>query len=161
MAKTVGLVVAAILLGVVMLNLVDEGGTSKAVPTSTTAKPVATSTTAGGDTSTTVAATGGKKPAELRVIVLNASGVSGVAKRVSTELRNQGYVNQQAAGTAGTQRAGSTVACKPGLDAEAAALVKKVTGKPTVVAWPATLPKMSSGTVGADVECIVVIGRTA
>jgi hypothetical protein len=165
LAKTVGLVLAAILLGVVMLNLVDDGGSSSTAKSTTTVKPVATTTTAGNGSSSTTLPVAGKKPAELRVVVLNGSGTSGVARRVATALRTAGYVNQQAAGTLGTQQVGSTVHCKSGLDAESAALVAAVVKLegPNVKAavWPTTPPKMSAGSVGADVECIVIVGRTA
>ncbi len=164
LAKTVGLVLAAIVLGVVMLNLVDDGGSSSTTAkTTTTVKAAATTTTAAGASTTTVAA--GKKPALLRVIVLNGSGTVGVARRVANALRTAGYVNQQAPGTLGTQQVGSTVHCKAGLDAESTALVAAVVKlegpKVQAATWPTTMPKMSSGSVGSDVECIVIVGRTA
>ncbi len=162
MLKTVGLLLAAFILGVVMLNVIDDGSTSS------TKKPPSTTTTHAGKgshnsttTSSTTPKTTAKQlaPAQIHLIVLNASGVNHVAANVSSAIRGHGYTSQETAETAPATRKGSAVQCRPGLTREANALVLQVGNKSKVEPFPGTLPKLKSGTsVPATVQCIVIIG---
>ena len=168
MAKTVGLLLVAFILGVVMLNIFDDTGDATKVVTSrsttTTAnkgsEPGVTTTTA--DTSgTTVAALA---PAQVRLIVVNASGVNGVAKTTRDALKAKGYTAQEEPNTLAATRKGSAVQCRAGLSREATALVTQLTNKTNKVvaeAFPAAMPKLGKGTIPASVQCIVVIGKSA
>ena len=161
MLKTVGLLAAAIILGVVLINITDSGkvSTNKQPVTSTTKK--STSTTQSGDVTTTTVKKSGitLKPAEVRVIVLNGSGVSGVAGNVSKAIKKKGYTNQPQANTLKTTRTGSAVQCKSGLTEEAKALAIQVANKSKVEPFPSTLPVLKTGAVDANVQCIVIIGK--
>ena len=168
MLKTVGLIVAAILIGVVLLNVVDDGTAKTAKPGTTTptkAKPNR-GTTDGSvpdkTTSTTATSnTNPKKPAEIKVIVLNGSGVTKVAGNMAKAIKAKGYTNQLPADTLAATRTGSAVQCRAGLETEAKALAVQVANKAKVEPFPATLPKLAKQTakVDATVQCIVIIGK--
>src|SRR5882672_5032639 len=91
-----GLIAVAIVIGLALLQVVDNGngggkGSGKvaaATTTSTTAAGASTTTTAKGATATTGAL---KPPAEVQVVVLNGSGIAGNAGVVSTKLGALGY----------------------------------------------------------------------
>ncbi len=169
MAKTVGLLLVAFILGVVMLNIFDDAGdkNTKVVTgnstTTTTDKnsDPGASTTTQGSTATTGAVLA---PAQIRLIVLNGSGVNGVAKTTANALKAKGYSAQEEPNTAPATRKGSAVQCRSGLSREAAALVQQLTNKSNKVVsedFPATLPKLAKGTIPASVQCIVIIGATS
>jgi hypothetical protein len=119
-----------------------------------TTKAAATATTKA-TTVTTVAAAKLKKVADTKVIVYNASGVNGVASNMSNKLKSVGY-NVTDTGNLDPVRTGTTVACRAGLDAEAARLANDVGGGATASAFPANPPKGSD----AD-DCIVILGKAA
>jgi LytR cell envelope-related transcriptional attenuator len=163
--KTVCLILGAILIGVVLLNVVDDGtaSTSKPVGTTSTTKgkgPNTTGSVPNSVTPTTKATTTPKKPAEVKVMVLNGSGVNGVAGTMSKALKGKGYTLQLDANTLVTTRKGSAVQCRVGLDAEAKALAVQVANKSKVEPFPATMPKLKLSTDKIDptVQCLVILG---
>ncbi len=163
--KTVCLILGAILIGVVLLNVVDDGtaSTTKPVGESTTTKGNGTGTTSsvpGSTTPTTKATTTPKKPAEIKVMVINGSGVNGVAGTMSKALKGKGYSSQLDANTLAATRTGSAVQCRAGLDAEAKALAVQVANKSKVEPFPATMPKLklSTDTIDPTVQCLVILG---
>lgn len=164
--KTVCLILGAILIGVVLLNVVDDGtaSTSKPVGETTTTKGKGTGTTnsvpGGTTTPTTKATTAPKKPAEIKVMVINGSGVNGVAGTMSKALKGKGYSLQLDANTLAATRKGSAVQCRSGLDAEAKALAVQVANKSKVEPFPATMPKLkvSTDTIDPTVQCLVILG---
>ena len=164
MIKTVGLLIAAFILGIVMLNVIEPGDAKSAKSPKTT-----TSTTipkgAGGTTSTTKSNVnpGGKEmtKSQIRVIVLNASGVNKVAATMSASLKKVGYTTQEAPGTALTTRKGTAVQCRADLGREAATLVRQVQNKAKVEPFPLSLPKTKDGkTIPSSVQCIVILGKS-
>lgn len=137
------LIGVAVLIGILLLQVVDSGGTG----------PAASSGSNGGDTTTTTEG-GARVPQEVIVIVFNASGLSGAAGTQTNELRGLGY-QMLPAGNAASQQVGSTVACQAGYEAEAEALLAVVDGA-TPGAFPAPVP------AGAEsANCIVVVGKAA
>lgn len=161
MIKTAGLVVVAIILGVVMLNIIDDGsskpGSPIARPTTTTVAKTTTTTRGAHSTTTTRPAGPVRTPAQLRIVVLNAgSGVSGFASTMTSTLASKGYVNHGTAGNT-SARSGRAVACRAGLSREAAALATAVGGKAAVIAFPDTPP----AGVDKTVDCIVLLGKTS
>lgn len=163
MAKTAGLVLLAIIIGVIMLNVIDDGAPSSAnkpAATPTTKKPT-TSTTKPGTKATTTTATAKPAaqltPAQLRVIVLNAgSGVNKGASALSDELRAKGYKNQGTPGNTSTVQ-GVLVECRSGLDREAAALATATGHGAKVAPFPATPP----AGVDSSTNCIVLRGKSS
>ena len=150
-ARGTGLIAVALVIGIVLLQWSDTSTDAAAggapPPTGT---PVAPETT-----TATTAPPGPKAPAELAVLVLNASGKNLQAKPMSDRLAVVGY-RTLTPGNA-TRRPDSVVLCKAGLDSEAAALAA-ATGLP---ATTGVLDEAAAaGMEGAsEADCVVIIGE--
>lgn len=154
-ARGAVLVVIAVVIGLFLLrNGLD---TSEAVrsegPSSDNGSTVTTS-----DESTTTTAPPSRLPAEVPTIVLNDSGISGVAGRYSEALASAGYkltnpdgANADAPGDAAV----TVVYFVPGFEAEAEA-VRVAIGAPATVV-PVALPTTPPGPI-ASASVVVVIG---
>jgi hypothetical protein len=159
LAKGAGLVLLAIIIGVVLLQVVDDGKSgpvSAASPTTTTtAKSTTTNANSGTTTTTKKPTTPAKSPDQVRVVVLNAGAKTGAAKAMSTALRSKGYTNQpnQATDWANKTQTGNTVLCKAGLDREAASLALAVGSGTKTAAFPTPPPPSSN-----NVDCVVAVG---
>jgi hypothetical protein len=180
-AVLVGLLVVVGIVGLQVLDDSSPSGSSVVVTTSTvsgqttvpgatttapaataTTKPAATATTK--PTSTTKATTSKstatttvttKKPADIKVVVYNASGVSQLAENMSNQLKSVGY-NASVGGNL-TQRTGTIVQCKAGMDVEATKLANDGVGKgASVTPYPAHAP-----TGAGDADCIVTLGKSS
>jgi hypothetical protein len=139
------LIGVAVIIGIVLLQVVDEGGTG----------PSASSNNNGNGSSVTTTTEGGARvPQEVVVAVFNASGLSGAAQTQANELRGLGYQTLPAANAA-SQQTGSTVACQSGYEQEADGLIAVVDGA-TIAAFPTPIP---AGAEGA--HCIVTVGKAA
>ena len=175
-AVLVGLLVIVGIIGLQVLDDSSPGSTDvtattstvpgqTTLPTSTTAaaatattKPAATATTKPSTATTAKAATATtlktRKPADIKVVVFNASGVSQMAENMSNQLKAVGY-NSSVGGNL-TERTGTIVQCKAGLEAEAAKLANDGVGKgASVTPYPAHPP-----TNAGDADCIVTLGKT-
>lgn len=155
------LIGVAVIIGIVLLQVVDDGtgppigdrggGNGKAAAATSTTKPSSsssTSTTAGGGTS------GTKQPGEITVQVLNGSGVARAAATLAQKLQAGGY---QAAGTNDTaSQQGTVVYCASGLDKEGAALAAAVGSDPPARAEALPMPLPENADPSA--ACIVVVG---
>ncbi|MCU1458019.1 MAG: LytR cell envelope-related transcriptional attenuator [Actinomycetia bacterium] len=176
-----GLIAVAIVIGLALLQVVDNGGgggkgggtvaagttttTTTAAGGTTTTAPGGTTTTAKGATTTTKAL---KPPAEVQVVVLNASGIAGNAAAVSSKLTPLGYKALTPGNATGTT--GTTVYFKPGYDGEATALaaslatpLKSAPGASPIVGAPKPIPVpapagWSAGTGVQNANLIVVVG---
>jgi LytR cell envelope-related transcriptional attenuator len=157
LAKGAGLVLIAIIIGIVLLQVVDDGSdgpvsASQGNTTTTTTEPRNDSTTPT-TTGTTTASTPAKSPEQLRVIVLNAGAATGAAGDLSDELRSKGYTNQAQAGDwPDVNGRGRSVFCKAGSEQEAAALAVAA-GNAKTGEFPDPPPPGAE-----DVDCIVAIG---
>jgi LytR cell envelope-related transcriptional attenuator len=159
-AKGAGLIGLAVVIGIVLLNVVDDGSTSVSGSGSgsngaTTTVPPTDSTD---DTTETTADTVPvKTPAELSVLVLNGGAPQGAARTMSENLRLQQYTNQlEASDWADRAQEGNVVMCKAGLDQEGAALAIAVGQGTPVEPFADPAPP---GSEAAD--CVVVVGATA
>jgi hypothetical protein len=148
------LVGAAVVVGIVLLQIVDNGSPGpvgrKATTTASTTSTTTSSTT---KTTTTSKTTAAKKPAQVRLLVLNAGAPSGSAASVSATLKGKGYTNQGTPGNDPNHSAGKTVLCRAGLTREAttlAVLLGTGTTKSTI-GNPAP-----PGSTGFD--CVVLVG---
>jgi LytR cell envelope-related transcriptional attenuator len=145
-ARGAALIGVAVVIGIVLLQVVDKGspgGSGGSTPTvATNPNNGGSSTTQGGDV---------HPPQEVRLLVLNGSGVAMAAATEANKLRGLGYAIA-GTGNAATQ-AGATVQCRTGFDKEAAALAKAVGGGAAVSAFPDVPP---AGAENAD--CLVTIG---
>jgi hypothetical protein len=153
------LIGVAVVIGIVLLQVVDNDTTGPIGDGGTAASTASTTTTtkAGQQSTTTTAgaaAGGARQPSELSVQVLNGSGVSGAAGTLSSKLQSSGY--QMLAPTDTTAASGTTVYCTGGLDREASALAAAVGGDPPPGAQALPSPPPSGADSGAN--CVVVIG---
>ena len=150
-ARGTGLIAVALLIGIVLLQwsdtTTDAAAGGQPPPVGTPVAPTETTTT-------TTAPAGPKAPADLRVLVLNATGKAQQAKPMSDRLAVVGY-HTLTPGNA-TRRPDSVVLCRAGLDKEAAALVA-ATGLP---AKAGVLDEAATaGMEGAsEADCAVIIG---
>ena len=152
-ARGTGLIAVALAIGIVLLQWSDAstdaaaGGRPPVV--GTPAAPTESSTT-----TVTAAPAGPRAPAELTVLVLNASGRNNQAKPMSDRLAVVGYRTLTPGTTA--RRPDSVVLCKPGLGREATALVA-ATGLP---ATKQTLDAAAAAGLqgAAQADCVVIIG---
>lgn len=158
------LIGAAVVLGIVLLQVVDSGsprdfgdGGGSTATSSTTS----TTAPASGSTTTTTAAKSGskggaavKQPGEIRVQVLNGSGVQGAAASMSQKLQSSGYVVVEPTDT--SSATGNAVYCTSGLDEEAAALAAAAGTDPAATA--AAMPDPPPSGTDSSANCVVVLG---
>jgi hypothetical protein len=152
------LVGAAVVLGIVLLQVVDDGSSGPVAagrkPTTTTSSTTTTTRARTKKTTTTTKTTTAvKKPAQIRLLVLNAGAPTGSAARVSTTLRGKGYTNQGKAGNDPTHRSGTAVLCRAGFTREAATLAVLLGTGTTKGPIGSPAPPGSTG-----YDCVVLIG---
>jgi LytR cell envelope-related transcriptional attenuator len=144
-ARGAALIGLAVIIGIVLLQVVDNGSGGSGVT------PPSAAGNAGGTTSTTKADNG--RPAqEVTVFVQNGSGVANAAATKANELRGLGYAIA-GTGNAAVQQ-GSSVACASGYDKEAQGLSQIIGAGTSVAAFPSTPPADA-----ATANCIVTIGK--
>lgn len=141
MARGIALIVAAIVLGVVLLNATDSP--EPFVPKVTAADGATTTTTTASGSSTsastsTTAPAKAHKPSEVTVLVVNGSGVSGAAGRIATTLGAAGYLLKPSGNT--SPAVASNVYFKPGYEADARAIAGRLTPAPGVLPMPDPTP---------------------
>jgi hypothetical protein len=135
----------AVVIGIVLLQVVDEGG-SVGGPSASGNGVSRTTTTSG---------TGAHPVQEVSVLVLNGSGVPQAANTKAAELRALGYPIVGAENAPQIQN-GTTVQCRAGYEQEATALAKAVdpSGAATTGAFPDPAPAGSESAI-----CIVTVGK--
>jgi LytR cell envelope-related transcriptional attenuator len=151
------LVGAAVVLGIVLLQVVDPGKTGpvaarRSTPTSSSTTTTTTKSTNRTST-TTKATTPAKTPAQVRLLVLNAGAPTGSAGTVSNTLRTHGYTNQGTAGNDPNHRVGKAVLCKAGLTREATTLAVLLGTGTTKGTLSNPAPPGSAG-----YDCVVLVG---
>jgi hypothetical protein len=154
-AKGFVLIALAVIIGIVLLNVYDDGGVSEPEAESPSASTTAPDDTSGGEgTTTTTAAGPPRAPQELSVVVLNGGAPAGSAGDMSDALKQAGYTNQlQPSDWDGRDEPGTAVLCKEGLDQEAAALAAAIGGGARVEEFPDPAPPSSEGA-----DCVVAVG---
>ncbi|MGH9025571.1 MAG: LytR C-terminal domain-containing protein [Acidimicrobiia bacterium] len=151
-ARGAALIGAAVLVGIVLLQVVDNptggGGGSSDVPETSTA-------TDGGNGNGNPDGqdnNGAPAPADVSVVVLNASGIAGAAQMQSDALTAAGYNALLPADAPGLQD-GVTVACKPNFEPATQPLIDAIGQGATAAAFPDPVP------LGAEnADCIVLLG---
>ncbi len=142
-ARGAVLIGVAVVLGIILLQVVDKGGGGGGVTT-----PVDEPTN---ESTTSTTGADGRQPADVRVLVLNGSGIANAAGTKANELRGLGYT---IAGTGNSEaRTGSGVACISGFEEEADALARTLGAGYSVETYPEPPPE---GAENAD--CIVILG---
>lgn len=151
-ARGAGLVGAAVVLGIILLQVIDDGPSGSDGNTVVPSVSPTTATSTDGTTPTTAAAEARPRD-QVRVVVLNGSGQNSVATLKSNALVAQGY-QVSPAGNA-QLRSGSIVTCQPGFENEAARLSKDA-GPPDIPVDPAFPNPPPAG--AENVNCIVILG---
>jgi hypothetical protein len=157
-----GLVLLALIIGVVVLQKVDttkSNVSASSLTPSESSVPVVDSSTPGvvGDpnVTTTIAATAARLPAAVRVIVTNGSGVNRAARRVNEVLVPSGY-QMVAPRDANAQNLADAVFFKPGFEPEAKAIAASL-GVTYVGGLPAT-PTIKTPPAAPEFDVQVMVG---
>lgn len=147
-ARGTGLIAVAVLIGIVLLQWSDDGPDRLAGGR----EPAAGLPGAVASTSSTTTTAPLRPPADLKVLVLNASGRANQARPMSERLGVVGYRTLEPGNA--PRQVDSVVLCRPGLEREASALAA-ATGLP---ARAGPLPADTKLPGAADADCVVVIG---
>lgn len=152
------LIAAAVLIGFVLLlkGFSQEGGIVDTTSSKADQAGESTTTTlaalGGVDETTTTTLGAGKSPAEVTVMVANASGLPGVAGTMATRLKTGGYTKVDTTNAAMSKT--SAVYYAQGAQAEAMAVAKSLGVEDTAVAaMPASPPADPKGA-----QVLVVVG---
>jgi len=156
-AKGAGLIAVAVIVGVLLLQIVDDGSTgpignagdASAATTTTAKKPASDKTTTTLDLTMAPA----KTADQVRVLVLNGGAAAGSAGTLSEALKAKGYTNQEPANDDTAKRSGNVVHCRAGLEREASALAVAVGDGTPVEPFPDPAPAHS-----AAADCVVITG---
>ncbi len=153
-ARGAALVALAVILGIVLLQAIDDGNDGPVGDGGTTSTTTSTSTTttAGGSDGSSTSSTSTAEaapPGEVTVRVLNGSGVAGAAGQLTNTLKANGY-KTLVPGDA-QSRSGTVVDAKADKTAECTTLADLVP-KAKVASMPSSVPG------GQDADCIVIIG---
>ena len=174
------LVGVAVVVGILILTTIDNGGPATSTPVVTEAPVVIPTTPAtnvgGSPVVTTAAATtattkakkttsttaksdakGARGNDQVVVQVLNGSGVQGAATQRSNDLKAKGY-QVLPAGNAPSQRTGTSVQCKAGYEKEATVLATTLNdlGVPSTVE---PIPNPLPAGFDASANCYVLLGK--
>ena len=160
-AKGAGLILLAVVIGIVLLNVVDKDGD---VDAGTEAdEPVTDTTTTVAGTTDSTEPNGDDEelgpvmpPDQVAVLVLNGGAPTGSAGDMRDQLRNAGYTNTLEPSDWDVSQTGNSVLCRAGLEREAAALATAVGAGTTTADFPDPPPPGSD-----DADCVVVIGAAA
>ena len=158
-ARGVALVALAVVVGIVLLQIVDDGSSgSVSTDGGATPDPEATTTVPNGDdgstaTTASVPDTPERTPEEVRIIVLNGGAQSGSAATMSEELSAAGYVNQETPNNDAEKREGNSLECRETFEREAESLATVVQGVVLDLRDPG--PAVDGI---ENVDCIVVVG---
>lgn len=158
-ARGAALIALAVVIGIVLLQVIDDGtdgpigdgGTVSAGNTTATTAPSGETGASSSSTPSTTAATPAKPPAEVAVLVLNGSGRAGAASTQTNSLKAEGYRTLTAADA--DRRQGNIVYFKPGFDRECTTIAELVGDAPTVDPMPDPPPTGSE-----NANCVVILG---
>lgn len=145
------LVGLAVIIGIVLLQVIDDGTTGPIGDGGTSSNGSSATTSSGGGTTSTTAATPEKTPAEVAVLVLNGSGRAGAARAMTDSLKAKGYQTLTPADAEG--RTGTVVYFKADLERECTTVATAVGGNPTVEPIPDPAPPGSE-----NASCVVILG---
>lgn len=148
-ARGLGLVAAAVAIGVVLLQVTDDGAPPPGAVSATGPQETTTTTTSvpGAGPGTAL-----RPPTQVQVLVLNAARVAGAATEVAEQLQGLGHPTLPP-GNAPTQP-DTIVYSKPGFEAEAEAIVAELGD----VAHAEPLPDPSPFAATEQADVVVVLG---
>ena len=147
------LVIVAVVLGLILLNATDTNEPFTAAPDDDDNGQTTETTTEGNSSSTSTTEASIRPPAEVTVLVANATGVKGAAGRFRDELAAKGYQTIDPTDTR-TKPLPSGVFFIEGYEAEARALATTLDPAPPVAAMPAEPPVADLGAA----QVLLVVG---
>lgn len=141
MARGIALIVAAVLLGVILLRATDEPEPFAGVDAEAIADDEGTTPTSDPATETTTPTTAAttRNPAEVTVLVANGAGISGLASTIADQLKGANYVVAEPGNTKAPADE-SAVFFTPGYEADAAAVAALLNPPPQVAPLPDPAP---------------------
>jgi len=151
-ARGAAIIGVAVILGVVLLNAIDDGNSGPVGDGGSDTSSSTTTTTVAQGSSSTTTTTGAVSipPASVSVLVLNGSGRAGVAGTVTNTLKAKGY-RTLPPNNASSVRTGTVVYAKTGMTEACSTLATSISGA-KVQPMPTPPP------VTTDAACIVVVG---
>ena len=163
MLRGIGLIVVAIVLGVVLLNATDSPEPFQAEASAGDETPAVVPDDEGDEgttTSTTVAAAQAHDPSEVQILVANGTGgqVRGAAGRIAETLKASNYILKTSTNTR-TAAEASMVYFQPGYDEDAKRIAALLTPAPGVQAMPDPVPV--ADLAGANVLVVVAADLAA
>ena len=133
LARGIALIVAAVVLGLVLLNATDKSPVLEA--TADDGDTEVTTTTTDAERTTTTVAARAHDPAEVTILVANGSGVKGAAGRIAESLKASNYVLKESTNTQ-TPAEASIVYFAEGYQADARAVASLLTPPPGIQPMP-------------------------
>lgn len=137
MARGVALIIAAVLLGIVLLKATDEPAFEAAGVDRTTVPDIGNTTTTAKGSSTTISTA--HDPSKVTVLVANGAGINGLASKIGDKLKAANYVTAEPGNTKAPADE-SAVYFSPGYEADANAIAALLTPAPKVAAIPSPAP---------------------
>lgn len=134
LARGIALIVAAVVLGLVLLNATEKSPVLQATADDGDSAATTTTTDPERRTTTTVAARA-HDPAEVTILVANGSGVKGAAGRIAESLKASNYVLKESTNTQ-TPAEASIVYYAEGYQADARAVASLLTPPPGIQPMP-------------------------
>ncbi|HYF47690.1 MAG TPA: LytR C-terminal domain-containing protein [Acidimicrobiales bacterium] len=155
MARGIALIVAAVLLGVVLLRATDGDEPFTPVADDDETEVISGDEDDDTDTSVDVPTTDTtlappRNPAEVTVLVANGAGIGGLASRIAETLNGANYITAEPTNTRAPADE-SVVFYTPGYEADAAAVAALLTPTPRTEALPDPPPVESIGTANVIV----------
>jgi len=140
MARGIALIVAAVVLGVILLRATDSPEPFAGVDTEDASDSVTTATTdPTAPTTTPTTVVPAHNPAEVTVLVANGAGIPGLASTVADQLKGANYVVAEPGNTKAPADE-SAVFFTPGYEADAAAIAALLSPPPKVAPLPDPAP---------------------
>jgi hypothetical protein len=139
MARGVALIVAAVLLGIVLLQATDDGEPFAGVDTSGSSTETTEATTVTVPGTTATSADAAHNPAEVTVLVANGAGINGLASKIADKLKAANFVTAEPGNTKAPADE-SAVYFAPGYQADAEAVAALLSPPPKVAPLPEPPP---------------------
>ena len=157
MARGIGLIVVAVVLGLVLLRATDSPEPFEPKVTSTAERPEGTPGDEDEDATTTTVAQA-RNPAEVSILVANGSGVTGAGGRITETLGGSNYVLKDPTNTTSPAET-SAVYFVEGYEADAKAVAQLLTPVPAALPMPDPVPVKDLA--GANILVVVAADLAA
>jgi hypothetical protein len=159
--KAAALIVAAVLVGVIVLRDDSSASVSSDALREAADRVAVTSTTLPRTSTTSTSAAAAHTPEQVKVVAINATGTSGQAAKATTKLHNAGYNALQPADAAASVKAAHPASVvyvvTPGYEKDASDIVA-LFGLPDSAIHAGLPSPPPSSTIQAGVNIVVLVG---